>query len=84
MNEEKNMLIVSIGMLFCSIGLFFIFLYTNLLTIGYSFFDFVQFISTRFECILFVIGLIMIIVSIEKRRKNVLLLRRSFEFQRRK
>ncbi len=75
-----NLLGVLLGTLMASIGLMFIFLYTNLLTIGYSFFDFVQFISKRVECLLFLFGILLIILSFERSIKNVLLLRRSSKF----
>lgn len=75
-----NLLGVLLGTIMASIGLMFIFLYTNLLTIGYSFFDFVQFISKRVECLLFLFGILLIILSFERSIKNVLLLRRSSKF----
>lgn len=74
---------IIIGIFLASSGFAFILLYTNLLTIGYSFLEFVKFISTRIECLLFFIGTMMIIFSIERRHKNVLLLRHSSKFWRR-
>ena len=68
------------GILLTSIGLSFILFYTNLMTMGYSFFEFVQFISKRVECLLFLIGWILIVVSIERSRKNVFLLRYRSKF----
>lgn len=73
---------VLIGIFFSSVGLMFILLYTNLLTLGYNFWNFVQFISTRLECLLFVFGIILIYISLERRRSNVLLLRRFTEFRK--
>lgn len=72
-----------LGIILCSIGCMFIFLYLNLLTIGYSFFDFIKFISTKLECLLLVVGIILIINSKKGRTKNVLLLRRTAKFSRR-
>lgn len=77
-----NLIGLILGIGISSIGLMFIFLYINLLTLGYSFFGFVQFISTRFECSLFFIGLLIIAFSMKGWIKNVLLLRRSFKFSR--
>lgn len=71
---------VILGILVSSTGLFFIFLYTNLMTMGYSFIEFVHFISKRFECMLFVLGIVLIVLSIERWRDNVLLLRRFIKF----
>ena len=73
---------VLMGIVLASMGLMFIFLYTNLLTLGYSFLDFVQFISKRFECLLFVFGWIIIFYSIEGRKKHVLLLRLFTKFRK--
>lgn len=73
---------VLLGTIIASIGLMFIFLYTNLLTMGYSFLDFVKFISTRLECLLFLFGILMIVFSFERGLKNVLLLRHTSKFRR--
>ena len=66
-----------IGILFTSMGLFFLIIYLNLFTLGYSFFDFVKFIIMRYECWLFAIGIILIYLSIGGIIKNELLLRYS-------
>lgn len=72
-----NIVGITLGIIISSIGLMFIILYTNLLTIGYSFLNFVKFISTRFECWLLLIGMIIILLSIERWIRNVLLLRHT-------
>ncbi len=77
-----NVIGIILGILISSTGLFFIFLYTNLLTIGYSFLEFVHFISKRFECMLFIVGIFLIVLSIERWRKNVLLLRHFAKFRK--
>ena len=64
-----NILFLLLGILFCSIGLFFIILYCNLLTIGYSFFEFVNFIIRSAYCDLFFIGVIFIVCVIERIKK---------------
>lgn len=48
-----RILLYIIGVIFTSLGLFFIIIYLNLLTIGYSFIEFVHFISRRVEVWLF-------------------------------
>lgn len=73
---------VLIGIFLASIGFMFVLLYTNLFTLGYNFWEFVQFISTRVECLLFVFGWILIFISIERRKKNVLLLRCFTKFRK--
>ena len=47
-----------------SIGLSFIILYLNLMTIGYNFLNYVNFISRRIECYYSIIGLIIMVLSI--------------------
>lgn len=46
------------------IGFVFIISYLNLLTIGYNFMEYVNFISRRIECLYAVIGIILIAVTI--------------------
>ena len=53
-----------LGFGFMVIGSSFIILYLNLKTMGYNFFNYVNFISRRFECYFSIIGLIMMILSI--------------------
>lgn len=43
------------------IGLTYIIIYLNLLTIGYNFFDYVKFIIRRIECLNFVIGVCLML-----------------------
>ncbi len=73
---------IILGIILSSIGLTFIFLYLNLITLGYSFLDFVQFISTRMECLLFLLGILVILFSMRGWIKSVLLLRHSTKFSR--
>lgn len=73
-----------LGIFFTSIGLFFIILYFNLLTMGYSFWSFVQFISRRGECLLFPLGIILILISMGRWIKNELLLRCHAKLGRRR
>ena len=46
------------------IGFVYIISYLNLLTIGYNFFEYVNFIIRRIECLYAVIGLILLYISI--------------------
>jgi len=46
------------------VGSIYIISYLNLLTIGYNFNYYVNFIIRRLECLYFVIGLIFILISI--------------------
>lgn len=45
------------------IGLSYIIIYLNLLSIGYNFFEYVNFIIRRIECLNFVFGVFFMIVS---------------------
>jgi len=71
-----------IGVFLTSIGLFFLILYFNLFTLGYSFFDFVKFIIRKPECWLFTIGLILLYLSLGRRIKSELFLRRTNKYER--
>ena len=53
-----------IGFGFTVVGNVYIIRYLNLLTIGYNFFDYVNFIIRRIECLYSIIGIIIIIISI--------------------
>ena len=78
-----RILLYIIGVILTSLGLFFIIIYLNLLTMGYSFFDFVKFISRRAETWLFIIGILCIALSLERWIKNELLLRHHTKLERR-
>ena len=54
------------------IGIIYIILYLNLLTIGYNFSFYVNFIIRRIECWFSIIGIIIMIFSIYKGGKNEL------------
>ena len=46
------------------IGSVYILVYLNLLTIGYNFLEYVNFIIRRFECLIFIFGVMIMYVSI--------------------
>lgn len=46
------------------IGSVYILVYLNLLTIGYNFLEYVNFIIRRFECLIFIFGVIIMYISI--------------------
>ena len=58
------------GILFTVTGFVNIILYLNLLSIGYSFFEYVNFIIRRIEVLSLFIGMFMLFISIFYRRKN--------------
>ncbi len=66
-----------LGIIFTSTGLTFLCLYLNLLTIGYSFLEFVKFINTRLEFLVFYLGIALLLKGWIK---NVLFLRFTSKF----
>ena len=52
-----------IGFILSVFGFTYIIAYLNLLTFGYSFIDYLRFIFSRYECILSIVGIIMIFIS---------------------
>ena len=58
-----------LGIFLISLSIFFIILYSNMIYMGYSFIEFLNFILTRFECFLFIFGIILLILSIGRRKK---------------
>ena len=70
-----RIIIFLVGFGFSIIGFIYIIAYLNYLAIGYSFTEYLNFIITRIECLLALIGLILITVAIfMKGEKNVLCL----------
>jgi len=55
-----------IGFGFSIIGFMYLILYLNYLTIGYTFLEYLTLVSKRFECILAILGIILIIIAIFK------------------
>lgn len=55
-----------------TIGLVYLILYINLFSFGYNFFDYVNFIIRRIECLNTILGLILMIISLNIGGKNEL------------
>jgi len=77
-----KILLYFVGVILISIGMFFTIIYLNVLSMGYSFLEFVKFISRKLECWLLIVGIILIIISLERWIKNELLLRRNLKLER--
>ncbi|MCI8545598.1 MAG: hypothetical protein HFH09_05185 [Bacilli bacterium] len=60
----KRVFTFLIGFGFSTIGAVYIISYCNLMTVGYNFHEYVQFIIRRLECQYFLIGLCLIFLSI--------------------
>lgn len=56
-----------IGFLLTVIGFTFIIIYLNLTSMGYSFFDYLKYICSRCECLISIVGIILIIVSLYRK-----------------
>lgn len=52
------------GFFISVIGMSYIITYLNLISLGYSYIDYLKFIFTRFECLITFIGLFIIIIDI--------------------
>ena len=61
-----------IGFGLTTIGLVYMILYLNILTFGYNFFDYVNFIIRRIECLNTAIGTSLILISFNLGGKNEL------------
>jgi len=59
-----RILLFLLGYALSLIGLIYIITYLNILSIGYNFQFYVNFICRRIECIYFIIGLILMTLSI--------------------
>lgn len=53
-----------LGFFMSLIGSIYIITYSNLMTVGYNFLEYVNFIIRRTECIIFMIGMILMLLSI--------------------
>lgn len=64
-----------------TIGAVFIICYLNLFSIGYNFFEYVNFIIRRVECLNAFIGIFIMSLSITTGGKHELYLRHLFKFK---
>lgn len=69
-----KLIYIIVGIVFCSISLFFFIIYLNLLTMGYTFLDFGKFISKKVSSWLLPLGILFIYKGLRKEKKNELLL----------
>lgn len=65
----KRIVCFILGIILTSYSLMFIIIYINLIKMGYSFIEYIKYIFTRIECLLIILGIILIIVSFKKRIK---------------
>lgn len=61
-----KLLILFISVILISLSITFDIIYLNLLTMGYSFIEYVNFIIRRWECLIFILGVILLYFIIRK------------------
>ncbi len=66
----KKIFCFLLGMFLTSYSLMFIIIYLNLLKMGLSFFEYLKYIFTRYECLMFFVGIILICISMRKDKKK--------------
>ncbi len=54
------------------IGCIYIIIYLNLTTLGYNFFEYVNFIIRKPECMIVILGFVLMAINIPKEEKNEL------------
>lgn len=77
-----DIILIILGIILCSMGLFFLIIYLNLLTMGYSFLEFGQFIIRNPYMYLIPLGIILISIGLERKKINEFLLRHHFRLFR--
>ena len=62
----RHILLFILGILLNSISLMFIIIYLNLLKMNYTFVEYLKYIITNMECLLFIPGILFIKISLKK------------------
>lgn len=62
-----RLILYILGIIIISISMTFIYLYTNLFTLGYTFFDYIVYIIKRWECLMMIVGIILVGYSMRRR-----------------
>ena len=62
-------LLFVLGIILSTIGLSYIIIYLNLLFMGFSFINYLKYIFTKFECLSFFIGYILLFFLIKKGKR---------------
>lgn len=64
----RKYILFLLGIIFISLSITFQILYLNLFTIGYSFFDYLNFIIKRGECLIIIPGILILIYVLKIKR----------------
>lgn len=70
----KKFFFFAAGVFLTSYGLTFIIIYINLLNMGYTLLGYIKYILTHFECLIIILGIILLYLSFERKGKNELYL----------
>lgn len=62
----KKILFFILGIYLCSISLMFIVIYLNLLKMNYTLIQYLKYIVTHIECLVFIVGVILIKISLKR------------------
>jgi len=62
-----RIVIFLLGVVMASLGLSFIIIYLNLLNMGYSFSEYVNFIIRKWECLIMIVGFFFIFLSLYRK-----------------
>lgn len=55
-----------VGFTLTNIGLVYLIIYLNLFTFGYNLIDYIKFIFTRIECLSFILGVFILLLTINR------------------
>ena len=67
----KRIVLFIIGMFITSYSFMFYIIYLNLLKMGYSFNQYIKYVFSRVECLIILLGIILLIISLKKDKKKV-------------
>ncbi len=59
-----------IGFIFMIIGFAYFIIYINLLSFGYTIYEYLEYCISRYECLLLVIGFIIILITVFRKGKK--------------
>jgi len=63
----KKLILYFISYIMTVVGFTFIIVYINLFSFGYNIFEYLEFIFTNYECILFFLGFVLFIILLKRR-----------------
>ena len=66
----KKKRLLFLGIILTILGLFFNILYVNIFVLGYSFIDYVHFISNRIEFYFLWLGILFIIIYLKRKERK--------------